>query len=198
MALAPIEEQLQAAGLDVLGPCVDLAEITHGWRHEASLLEDLSAAEANAFGALMPRVRAKVGQTLIREGELGDWMLIILSGTVDVTKQTEEGDKPSRLAVVKQGAALGEMSMLDAAPRYASCTAIEAVEAAVLTRAAIAELIESHPKTGAKVLVKLTQLLAQRLRNTSNQLVKRLQVATKYVAYNACSTKAECLFCSYF
>ncbi len=177
--MAPIEEQLKAAGLEVLGQCADLAEITHGWRHEASLLEDLSASEANALGALMPRVRAKAGQVLIKEGELGDWMLIILSGTVDVTKKTEEGDKPSRLAVVKQGAALGEMSMLDAAPRYASCTAIEAVEAVVLTRAAIAELIESHPTTGAKVLVKLTQLLAQRLRNTSNQLVKRLQIATK-------------------
>ena len=177
--MAPIQEQLQAAGLEMLGQCADLAEITHGWRHEAALLEDLSAPEANALGALMPRVRAKVGQVLIREGDLGDWMLIILSGTVDVTKQTEEGDKPSRLAVIKQGAALGEMSMLDAAPRYASCTAIEVVEAAVLTRAAVAELIQSHPATGAKLLVKLTQLLAQRLRNTSNQLVKLLQNTTK-------------------
>ncbi len=177
--MASIEAQLQAAGLEVLGHCADLADITHGWRHEASLLEDLSAAEANALGALMPRVRAKAGQVLIREGDLGDWMLIILSGTVDVSKQTEEGDKPSRLAVVKQGAALGEMSMLDAAPRYATCIAIEQVEAAVLTRAAIAELIQSHPATGAKLLVKLTQLLAQRLRNTSNQLVKQLQNAPK-------------------
>ena len=173
MALAPIEEQLQAAGLEMMGLCTHLAEITHGWRHEASLMEDLSATEANALGALMPRVRAKAGQTLIREGDLGDWMLIILSGTVDVTKQSGEGDKTSRLAVVRQGAALGEMSMLDAAARYASCIAIEDVEAAVLTRAAIAELIQSHPATGAKLLVKLTQLLAQRLRNTSNQWVKR-------------------------
>jgi CRP/FNR family transcriptional regulator, cyclic AMP receptor protein len=178
VVMAPIEEQLQAAGLELVGLCTDLAAITHGWRHEASLLEDLNTTEANALGALMPRVHAKPGQTLIREGEVGDWMLIILSGTVDVTKQTE-GGTPSRLAVVKQGAALGEMSMLDAAPRYASCTAIEAVEAAVLTRAGIAELIQSHPTAGAKVLVKLTQLLAQRLRNTSNQLVKLLQSTTK-------------------
>jgi CRP/FNR family transcriptional regulator, cyclic AMP receptor protein len=176
--MASIEEQLQTAGLEVLGRCADLAAITHGWRHEAALLEDLSAAEANALGALMPLVRAAAGQVLIREGDVGDWMLIILSGTVDVSKQTQ-GGKPSRLAVVKQGAALGEMSMLDAAPRYASCTAIEAVEAAVLSRAGIAELIQSHPAASAKVLVKLTQLLAQRLRNTSNQLIKQLQNATK-------------------
>jgi CRP/FNR family transcriptional regulator, cyclic AMP receptor protein len=35
-----------------------------------------------------------------------------------------------------------------------------------------------HPAVGAKLLVKLTQLLAQRLRNTSSQLVKALQKTT--------------------
>ena len=45
----------------------------------------------------------------------------------------------------------------------------------MLTRSAIAGLIQDHPAVGAKLLVKITQLLAQRLRNTSNQLVKSLQ-----------------------
>ena len=53
--------------------------------------------------------------------------------------------------------------------------AIEDVQAGVLTRGVIARLIQEHPAIGAKLLVKLTQLLAQRLRNTSNQLVKLLQ-----------------------
>ena len=39
------------------------------------------------------------------------------------------------------------------APRYASCTAIEEVQVGVLTRAAIAHLIQEHPKVGAKLLV---------------------------------------------
>jgi CRP-like cAMP-binding protein len=65
--------------------------------------------------------------------------------------------------------------MLDSAPRYATCVAIEEVQAGVLTRGVIARLIQEHPAIGAKLLVKLTQLLAQRLRNTSNQLVKLLQ-----------------------
>ena len=101
-------------------------------------------------------------------------MLLLLSGTVDVVKTSDAG-VVSRLAVIKQGAAVGEMSMLDAAPRYATCVAIEDVQAGVLTRAVIARLIQDHPAIGAKLLVKLTQLLAQRLRNTSNQLVKLLQ-----------------------
>ncbi len=172
--MLPIEAQLQQAGLELLGYCKGLSRHAPKWRHDAVLLEDLSDAEADALGALMPLVRAQPGQAMIREGDVGDWMLLILSGTVDVTKKSEH-DETSRLAVIKEGAAVGEMSMLDSAPRYASCTAIEEVQAGVLTRATIAHLIQENPKVGAKLLVKLTQLLAQRLRNTSNQLVRVLQ-----------------------
>jgi CRP-like cAMP-binding protein len=98
-------------------------------------------------------------------------MMLVLSGTVDVTKRSARGT-PSRLAVIKSGASVGEMSMLDGAPRNATCSALEEVEAGVLTRLAIERLIREHPAVGAKLLVKLTQTLAQRLRNTSNQLVK--------------------------
>ena len=81
----------------------------------------------------------------------------------------------SRLAVLREGMTLGEMSMFDSEVRYATCTAIDSVEAALLSRAAIAKLIREHPGVGAKLVVKITQLLAQRLRNTSNQLVRMLQ-----------------------
>ena len=77
------------------------------------------------------------------------------------SRRSDSGES-SRLAVVKEGASIGEMSMLDSAPRYASCIAIEDVRAGVLTRQAIADLIQNHPAIGAKILVKLTQLLAQR------------------------------------
>ena len=169
-----LQARFDAAGLQVDGVCTSLSRFALQWRQTAALLEDLSADEADALGGLMPLVRARAGQVLIREGDTGDWMLLLLGGTVDVIKTSEAGEV-SRLAVIKAGAAVGEMSMLDAAPRYATCLAIEDVHAGVLTRAAIARLIQEHPAIGAKLLVKLTQLLAQRLRNTSNQLVKLLQ-----------------------
>ena len=164
----------ERAGLQVDGVCVALSRHVLEWRQAAAMLEDLTPQEADTLGSLMPRVRARAGQVLIREGEVGDWMLLLLAGTVDVIK-TAQGGGVSRLAVIKQGAAVGEMSMLDSAQRYATCVAIDEVQAGVLTRGVIARLIQEHPAIGAKLLVKLTQLLAQRLRNTSNQLVKLLQ-----------------------
>lgn len=169
-----LQAHFERAGLQLDGTCSGLSRYGLQWRQTAALLEDLTAQEADTLGVLMPMLRARAGQALIRQGEVGDWMLLLLSGTVDVIKTSESGEK-SRLAVVKQGAAVGEMSMLDGAPRYASCLAIEDVQAGVLTRNMIAHLIQDHPAIGAKLLVKLTQLLAQRLRNTSNQLVKLLQ-----------------------
>ena len=171
-----LTSRLLLAGLKPVGFCNQLSSEIAQWLHEAALLEGLNNEEADTLGALMPRVEVKAGLPLIKEGDTGDWMLLVLSGSVDVTKTTEAGVQ-TRLAVIQAGAAVGEMSMLDASPRNATCTAITDVEAAVLTRSAIGSLIQNHPAIGAKILVKLTQLLAQRLRNTSNQVVKLVQAA---------------------
>ena len=169
--MALIGEELQAAGLEVLGLCHGLALNNATLLQNSALLDHFTNDEADTLGGVMLRVHAQPGQILIQEGALGDWMMLLLSGTVDVTKRSPRGE-PSRLAVIKSGASVGEMSMLDGEPRFATCSALEEVEAGVLTRLAIEQLIREHPAVGAKLLVKLTQLLAQRLRNTSNQLVK--------------------------
>jgi CRP-like cAMP-binding protein len=177
----PVEESLRAAGLEIVGRCERLSQ-QPGLLRESPLLQDFTAAEADVLGGAMLRVRAQPGQVLIAEDDPSDWMILLLSGTVDVGKRKvgaevdrqEPGDT-TRLAVLRAGAVLGEMSMLDGEPRYASCWALGEVEAAVLTRAAVAGLITDHPAVGAKLLVKITQLLAQRLRNTSNQLLRLLQ-----------------------
>jgi CRP/FNR family transcriptional regulator, cyclic AMP receptor protein len=176
-----LEEQLRGRGLEIVGPCMRLSG-EHELLRVSPLLQDFEASEADLLGETMLRVRAQPGQLLIAEGEASDWMMVLLSGTVDVRKrkvgagvdETEPGDV-TRLAVIKEGAVIGEMSMLDGEPRYASCRALSVVEAAVLSRAAVSRLIAAHPAVGAKLLVKLTQLLAQRLRNTSSKLVRALQ-----------------------
>ena len=190
-----LEEQLHSAGLQVVDHCERLATYSPDLLEHSPLLEDFTPAEADVLAASMLLVRAAPGQVLIREGDAGDWMMLILKGTVDVTKRielrAEDADAPpvagnneeseavaytqSRVAVLQRGAAIGEMSMLDSGLRYTTCTAIEAVEAGVLGSHAIGLLIRDHPGVGAKLLVKITQLMAKRLRNISNQLVKLLQ-----------------------
>ena len=185
MPTSRLEQQIQAAGLEVTGCCERLSQWPELMEH-SMLLEDFSPDEADALGSLMLHVKARPGQMMIVEGNVDDWMLLLLRGTVDVGKRIgPEGEREvrgdnTRLAVLRPGSVLGEMSMFDGEPRYASCWALSEVEAAVMDRAADARLIKARPEIGAKLLVKLTQLLAQRLRNTSSQLVKvlRQHVAT--------------------
>ena len=198
---ASLEDQLTRSGLTVSGCCKRLSEQGDELLQTSALLQDMTAAEVDILGAAMLLVCAQPGQVMIREGESGEWMMLILKGTVDVTRslasaaERDVADLPepgaldatqavephkapanfSRVAVLKHGSTLGEMSMLDSEPRYASCTAIDEVQAGVLGRRAIGLLIRDHPAVGAKLLVKITQLMAQRLRNTSNQLVKLLR-----------------------
>lgn len=175
------EQHLRTIGLELLGPCDRLSRRAD-LMAQSPLLRDLTSTEADLLGASMLLVRAQPGQALITEGEASDWMMILVRGTVDVGKRKvggeaddqEAGDN-TRLAVLKEGAVIGEMSMLDGEPRYASCWALSEVEAAVLTRGSLGRLISAHPGVGAKLLVKITQLLAQRLRNTSNQLLRELR-----------------------
>jgi CRP-like cAMP-binding protein len=180
MASARLQEDMRKAGLEVLGPCQRLSEWP-GLLQGSPLLQDFTASEADVLGSLMLHVKAQPGQMLIVEGDVTDWLMLLLRGTVDVGKRLghdaapeERGDN-TRLAVLRSGAVLGEMSMFDGEPRYASCWALSEVEAAVLDRESVARLIKYKPEIGAKLLVKLTQLLAQRLRNTSSQLVKVLR-----------------------
>jgi CRP/FNR family transcriptional regulator, cyclic AMP receptor protein len=177
-----LEEQLRGRGLVLLGACEGLSKRPEIL--QSPLLRDFSAPELDQLGASMMLIRAQPGQLLIAEDESSDWMMLLMRGTVDVGKRkigtgtgldSDEPVENTRLAVLKEGAVLGEMSMLDGEPRYASCWALSEVEAAVLSRAAVGGLIRTQPAVGAKLLVKLTQLLAQRLRNTSSQLVKALQ-----------------------
>ena len=176
-----IEEQLIVAGLENLGA---VERLSHWPRlmQESPLMQDFTPAEADTLGSVMLRVRAQPGQVLIAEDDASDFMMLLLSGTVDVVKRKIGADvdagepgSSTRLAVVKDGASLGEMSMLDGEPRYASCIALTEVEAAVLARSGVARLIVAQPAIGAKLLVKITQLLAQRLRNTSNQVIRLLK-----------------------
>jgi CRP-like cAMP-binding protein len=183
MPTASLEQQIRNAGLEVTGCCERLSRWP-GLLESSSLLEDFSPDEADVLGSLMLHVRAQPGQMMIREGEISDWMMLLLRGTVDVGKRMGHdaearvrGDN-ARIAVLRPGAVLGEMSMFDGEPRYASCWALSEVQAAVMDRIAVARLIKVRPEIGAKLLVKLTQLLATRLRNTSTQLVKQLRQHT--------------------
>jgi CRP-like cAMP-binding protein len=118
--------------------------------------------------------RAQAGQALIREGDEGDFMLLIISGAVDIYKNSAQGER-QLMTNVLPGMTLGEMSMIDGEPRFATCIATDMTTFAVLTRDSMAKIIVEKPSLGSKILIKLVEMLSQRLRQTSARLMQYME-----------------------
>ena len=114
---------------------------------------------------------AQPGQAIIREGDIGDYMLLLISGEVGVSRKTLGGE-PRHLASVTAGMTLGEMSMIDGQPRFASCVALKKTTFGVLTRDNMGKIILENPSLGAKILIRLVTMLSQRLRHTTAMLLQ--------------------------
>jgi len=117
---------------------------------------------------------AQSGQEILREGDEGDFMLLIVSGTVDIFKQGTGGER-QLMTSLGPGMTLGEMSMVDGEPRFATCIATDSVLLAVLTRDAMANIIVEQPSLGTKILIVLVTMLTQRLRQTSGRLLHYME-----------------------
>jgi CRP-like cAMP-binding protein len=89
---------------------------------------------------------------------------------VDVNKR-DRWNTPQLIAQVEAGRVLGEMSMIDGEPRFATCVALEPTLVAVLDRENLARIIIEQPLLGAKLLMELVLMLSQRLRATSERLL---------------------------
>jgi CRP/FNR family cyclic AMP-dependent transcriptional regulator len=141
----------------------------------APLFADFDASDVGQLAAYVELYRAPAGETIIREGDAGDFMLLITHGEVDILKQGRHG-QAQRMAVVGAGTTIGEMSMIDGEPRFATCVAVEPTSFAVLTRERMKSIVEDEPRLGAKILVKTAALLSARLRQTSAQLMRYMEV----------------------
>ena len=160
----------QLAHLESLGDATKFAEQMHGLIPKCRLLENFSGAEVRLLAHFMVVYRAEPGVEIIREGDGGDFMLMVLEGEVEVHKR-DRWNTPQLLATVEAGRTLGEMSMIDGEARFATCIATQPVVIAVLDRENLARIIVEQPLLGAKILMELVLMLSQRLRATSQRLL---------------------------
>jgi CRP/FNR family cyclic AMP-dependent transcriptional regulator len=164
------ERPQQLAHLEYLGDATRFAGQMLTLIPKCTLLENFSPAEVQLLAHFMAVYRAAPGAEIIREGDGGDFMLMVLEGTVEVHKR-DRWNTPQLLASVDAGRTLGEMSMIDGEPRFATCLAAATTLIAVLDRENLARIIVEQPLLGAKILMELVLMLSQRLRATSQRLL---------------------------
>jgi hypothetical protein len=81
------------------------------------------------------------GSTIIKEGETGDFMFIILQGEVDILK----GPKQDKVATLSQGAFVGEGALVSGAPRNATVVCKTTVKVAYFDKQGFDGLVVVHP-----------------------------------------------------
>ena len=117
------------------------------------LFASCSRTELERIASLADELDLADGAALIREGERGREFLVIVNGTVRVTK----GGK--KIRDLGSGDFIGEVALVSDVPRTATVTATSPVRLLVVTDRAFRGLIEEMPSIATKVLQSLGERL---------------------------------------
>ena len=125
------------------------------------LLDDLDGDEKEYLFLAAGHRDVAAGEVVLRKGDTGTEMFLILEGAVEVT-ESPRGQRRV-LTTLGAGQLFGEAAFLMATPRTADVTAIADSQLVVLDVAGFERLGEAHPKVAMKVLRNLSRALCLRL-----------------------------------
>ena len=132
---------------------------------------DLSARELRGVAAIVHKRVYKSGEPVFYQGDPGLGMYIIREGEVSIRIAEREGEE-KELAVLTDGDFFGELALLDESPRSASALCKTDCSLIGFFRTDLFELIEQKPDLGIKIVLKLAEILAERLRKADKDLSK--------------------------
>lgn len=114
------------------------------------------------------------GEIIVSEGEPGDRMHFILSGTAsvfkDATPDIPDDDACAALSVMKPGDAFGEMALIDVQARSASVRALAPMETLSLSNRDLHKLYKTHPELFTMIILNIARELSRRLRRADAKL----------------------------
>ena len=121
---------------------------------------------ANIGSHMDVRVYEK-GDCILREGDRGDSMFVIISGQVKVySVESGDGSREVILKTLGPGEFFGELPLFDQEPRSASVAAMDQCRLQILSYASFRRSIETSPDIAQRVM----ETLARRLRAATRKI----------------------------
>lgn len=133
---------------------------------EHSLLRALDPADIDALLGQARECKARKGEAIIRQGDEGNTLLILMEGQARITVYSANG-REIVLEYAGPGSVLGEIALLDGGVRTASVIAMGPLRYLSLPRSNFEQVVASHPRIG----LRLMRELAARLRK-ANQTIE--------------------------
>lgn len=125
-----------------------------------------AACQDGVIDEIMKRAQVQKfakGETLCHQGDPGDSLMIVLTGSLKVTNVTAEA-KDVVLGFMKPGSLLGEIAALDGQMRTANVVALETTEVVTIYRRDLLPILRQNPDS----MFALLEGLCKRLRATNN------------------------------
>jgi len=121
---------------------------------------------------LVAPIKTSAGSAVVREGEAGDSLFLIVSGRLRVSTRSADGAEVP-LAELGPGEFFGEVALLTRRPRTATVTAITEAELLRLDHYTVDELRLRHPDIDAS----LSEFHRRRAERTIESLIERMKKA---------------------
>lgn len=129
------------------------------------LFADLAPADLKQVAAITVEAVYSDGDTIVRQGETGDEMYIIVSG--DVSVRIDSDGQPASREIARRiaGDYVGEMAIISREPRIATLVAVGSVRVLCLDRKQFEGILHERPEIG----LALMRILCERLKEASNK-----------------------------
>ena len=125
------------------------------------LFEGVDPDAMDACLACLRVRRYRRDETVFHQGDPGDALHVIASGSVKVVLPSPDTGEPAILAALREGDFFGELALLDGEPHSATIIALEPTETLVLGRADFERLFESEPRLQRALVASLARELRQ-------------------------------------
>ncbi|HNW60472.1 MAG TPA: cyclic nucleotide-binding domain-containing protein [bacterium] len=142
----------------------------------------LSDAQLDKVLAIVREAKVAAGESIIREGEIGDELFLLLNGRVEVRKNLTlklgpagmDAREKSLIAMrAEQTPYFGEMALLNAdSRRTATVQAVVECRVGIIHREAFTRLCESDTALGYRILLNIAKTLVVHLERTNQDVLK--------------------------
>jgi CRP/FNR family cyclic AMP-dependent transcriptional regulator len=137
---------------------------------KVGLFEGVAPKHLKGIAAISTERNFPSGAAIVKQGESGVGLFIIVEGRVKVEKRDGSG---ALVETAENGAGdvIGEMAVIDGAPRTASVFALEDTKCLALTSWEFIAFMKTHPEVALDIL----PVIVKRFRETNEALVGKKQ-----------------------
>jgi CRP-like cAMP-binding protein len=137
------------------------------------MFSNFSDNECGQLLSVMQPRDANSGDVIFHQGAQGDTLVVVMDGILRVEIADQAGNSAT-VATVQTGEVVGEMAVLDAAPRSASVVAATDCRLLELSRDGLGALRKSCPSASAGIVGAVIGDVTRRLRNVNKRIDKEL------------------------